>query len=304
MSEAIKAASIFDSSAIYETIKTASTFYSPAMSEAINTASLIYKELTFDNWVKTNIQLFDSVNKRILFTRQIDLQILPVLTKYNWFITVSLENNFINNLSQIIETSSDKLAVTLRNEFMAYFFDNDCKKLKQMVEGWNDNVLFKSRMKIVRDSINLLRYAHNSYNPANLLIPTLISQIDGILTDYLIQNQFEIVKKNGKWVWVDTNMNIIYGRNKVYKKIFDPKVKDYSLTNGYTSMASSGIGSDFIINTLFQTAYIKQKLKNPFGLSRHKIMHGESTTYGRRDHLVRTYLILDFLYGLENVDHN
>jgi len=64
------------------------------------------------------------------------------------------------------------------------------------------------------------------------------------------------------------------------------------------------IGNDFILNTLFQTAYTKQKLKKPFGLNRHKIMHGEYVNYGRNDHLIRSYLILDFLYGLEDVDYN
>jgi hypothetical protein len=259
--------------------------------------------LVFDNWVKTNIQLFDFLNKRISFAERLDSKILHFLGNYNWFITISLENDFIIDLSQIIKANPNKLAINLRNTFIGYFSENNYRNLKKMVTNWKDNPLFKPRMKIFRDSVNLLKQSQNSYNSANLLIPTLISQIDGILTDYLIENEFTIVKEKGRWIWRDKNLNKINNRNEVYERIFDPNDKNYSLTNGSTSSAALEIiGNDFILNTLFQTAYTKQELKKPFGLSRHKIMHGENTTYGRKDHLFRAFLILDFLYSLENVD--
>jgi len=297
MSEALKG---LNSSAMSEALK---GLNSSAMSEALKAVS-ISKELAFDNWVKINTQLFSINNERILFVQQIDSNILPVLKEYNWFITVSLEEDFISNLSQVIENPSNKLGISLRHEFINYFSENNFINLIGMVEGWEDNPLFKPRMKIFRDSVRLLKHANSHYNPSIFLIPTLISQIDGILTDYLIQNEFTFVKENKNWIWKDKNLNIIYNRKNVYEKIFNPTVQDYSFTGSSISTVSLGIGSDFILNTLFQTAYTRQKLKKPFGLSRHKIMHGEYLRYGRNDHLYRAFLILDFLYGLKNVDYN
>jgi len=298
--------------AIEDAQKRFSEVYSPSMFKAIEDAhiklsNLISKELVFDNWVKTNVQLFDFVNKRLSFVDSVDSKIIPILQKHNWFITVSLEDDFILNFSRTIENPSGKLGKEIRQEFINYFSRNNFEKLASMIESWEENTLFKPRMKIFRDSYNLLKHSHNSYNPSNFLIPTLISQIDGILTDYLIQNEFTIIQKGKGLVWTDKmNKNNwrISNRNKIFKDIFDPNIIEYSLPNGSMSSAALGIGNNFILNTLFQTAYTKQKLENPFGLSRHKIMHGEYVKYGRKDHLIRTYLMLDFLFGLENVDYN
>ncbi|KKG16577.1 MULTISPECIES: hypothetical protein [unclassified Methanosarcina] len=298
--------------AIEDAQKSLSEVYSPSMFKAIEDAhiklsNLISKELVFDNWVKTNVQLFDFVNKRLSFVDSVDSKIIPILQKHNWFITVSLEDDFILNFSRTIENPSGKLGKEIRQEFINYFSRNNFEKLASMIESWEENTLFKPRMKIFRDSYNLLKHSHNSYNPSNFLIPTLISQIDGILTDYLIQNEFTIIQKGKGLVWTDKmNKNNwrISNRNKIFKDIFDPNIIEYSLPNGSMSSAALGIGNNFILNTLFQTAYTKQKLENPFGLSRHKIMHGEYVKYGRKDHLIRTYLMLDFLFGLENVDYN
>ena len=298
--------------AIEDAQKKLSEVYSPSMFKAIEDAqlklsNLISKELVFDNWVKTNVQLFDFVNKRLSFVDNVNSKILPLLQKHNWFITVSLEDAFILNLSRTIKNPSGKLGKEIRQEFINYFSRNNFEKLASMIESWEENPLFKPRMKIFRDSYNLLKHSHNSYNPSNFLIPTLISQIDGILTDYLIQNEFTVVQKGTGLVWADKmNQNNwrISNRNKIFEDIFDPNTIEYSITNGTMSTAALEIGNDFILNTLFQTAYTKQKLEKPFGLNRHKIMHGEYVRYGRTDHLIRAYLILDFLYGLEDVDYN
>jgi hypothetical protein len=280
----------------------------PDYSEMLaNIQSLDGVKLVFDNWAKTNVQLFDIINKRISFVDRIDSRILPVLKNYNWFITVSLDDAFILNLSRIIEKPPSKLSKAIRQEYINYFSKNNYHKLASMIGSWEQNPLFKPRMKIFRDSYNLLKHSNNSYNPSNLLIPTLIPQIDGILTDYLIQNQFNVVKEGRGLVWKDklsNNICKVSNRNKIYEKIFDPDFSEYSLTNDSMSKVALEIGNDFILNTLFQTAYTKQKLKKPFGLNRHKIMHGEYVNYGRNDHLIRSYLILDFLYGLEDVDYN
>ena len=109
--------------AIEDSQKYLSEVYSPSMFKAIEEAqikltNLISKELVFDNWVKTNVQLFDFVNKRLSFVDSVDSKILPILQKHNWFITVSLEDAFILNLSRTIENPSGKLGKEIRQEFI------------------------------------------------------------------------------------------------------------------------------------------------------------------------------------------
>ncbi|WP_424353465.1 hypothetical protein [Methanosarcina mazei] len=232
--------------AIEDAQKRFSEVYSPSMFKAIEDAhiklsNLISKELVFDNWVKTNVQLFDFVNKRLSFVDSVDSKIIPILQKHNWFITVSLEDDFILNFSRTIENPSGKLGKEIRQEFINYFSRNNFEKLASMIESWEENTLFKPRMKIFRDSYNLLKHSHNSYNPSNFLIPTLISQIDGILTDYLIQNEFTIIQKGKGLVWTDKmNKNNwrISNRNKIFKDIFDPNIIEYSLPNGFDVVGS------------------------------------------------------------------
>jgi len=284
---------------------------SPQMKELLDSqarmGNLISRELVFDNWVKTNTQLFALIQRRISIANCINSEILPMLEKYNWFLTVSLGDAFISDLSRLIQNSSEKLPIVMREHFINYFSRNNYKNLHSMVKSWEENLLFKPRIKILKDTCNLLKHSHDSYNPANVLIPVLIAQIDGILTDYLIQNEFTIEQEGKGLVWKDkTNKPVckVSSRNKIFEQIFDSNCTDYSIASSSISPTALEIGNDFILSTLFQTAFTKQKLKKPFGLNRHKIMHGEYVKYGRIEHLIRTYLVLDFLYGLENVDHN
>ena len=303
IADALKTSTLH-SSAIAEVMKSAPILnYSTMIADALKTVS-ISKELGFDNWAKLNTQIYSAINERISRVQQIDSNILPTLKRYNWFTTVSLDDDFISDLSQVIENSSGKLGITLRHEFINYFSKSDFVNLMAMVEGWGDNPLFKPRMRIFQDCIRLLKYNNGRYNPSIFLIPTLISQIDGILTAYLIQNEFTFVKHNNRLGWMDKNTKFDQSRNNIYKKIFDSSVQDYSFIDAPTSFEFLEVGGEFILNTLFQTAYPTQKLKKPFGLSRHKIMHGEYLRYGRKDHLYRSFLILDFLYGLMDVDCN
>lgn len=76
---------------------------------------------------------------------------------------------------------------------------------------------------------------------------------------------------------------------------------------GYTSAVNQNIMTESMLEltnyiffeVLFQSAYHDQPLGNPYTFSRHKIMHGEFLTYGRKDNVIRAFLILDFLAALK-----
>ena len=58
-----------------------------------------------------------------------------------------------------------------------------------MCEIWASNPLFEGRIKIIKDCINLLKTNNKNINYSNLIVPTLIPQIEGI--------QMEFMKMNG-----------------------------------------------------------------------------------------------------------
>ena len=40
--------------------------------------------------------------------------------------------------------------------FVNYFLENDCRNLEGFVRNWETNPIFKGRMKIIRDCVNII----------------------------------------------------------------------------------------------------------------------------------------------------
>ncbi|KZX13044.1 hypothetical protein MBORA_09470 [Methanobrevibacter oralis] len=150
------------------------------------------------------------------------------------------------------------------------------------------NPIFKGRMKIIRDCVNIIKNCPKGVNFSNLIVPTLIAQIDGI--------QQEFMKQNG--LVVD------------HKKVFDlegNKLKDEHgqniWFNQYYKELTSGDGffdvmNDVFIDVLLQNTEPREDYKTSIHFSRNKILHGENFHYGKKDYVVRCFMILDFLHGL------
>jgi hypothetical protein len=136
-------------------------------------------------------------------------------------------------------------------------------------------------MKIFRDCISVIKISKRKYNPSNLVLPTLFSQIDGILKDYMIQEKLLYVVINKRSVLVDGNKNRIE-----WKKWYTNQTKNLTILNS---------ANDILLNILFQKAYTSEALQDNFTFSRHKVLHGEFLHYGRMDNTIRAFLILDFL---------
>src|SRR5690606_18367848 len=130
------------------------------------------------------------------------------------------------------------------------------------------------------------------FNPSNLVTPVLISQIDGILYDFFIHMDW----KPDKTQWIDITKTYSGKKN---------------LTETFTCIITKQqaiFQSAFhlLVNVLLQSAFPHQSkgdLTIPHIFSRHKILHGQFTTYGRLDNALRCFLIIDFLsYLFENSD--
>ena len=163
---------------------------------------------------------------------------------------------------------------TINRLFIDYFSSNNFENLEKLVDGWETNEIFKSRMKIFRDCISVMRNAKGKYNPSTIVLPTLIAQIDGI--------RIEFMNRNGLSFWT---------KDRVWKGWFKGQTPNQKLLD---------LANDIFLNILFQKSQPGRPLETPFTFNRHKIMHGEYLRYGRIDHTIRAFMISDFLATLSN----
>ena len=56
--------------------------------------------------------------------------------------------------------------------------------------------------------------------------------------------------------------------------------------------------NDVFLEVLFQHTMPGEDYKASIKFSRHKILHGENFRYGRKDYVMRCFMILDFFHGL------
>lgn len=202
------------------------------------------------------------------------------LVKYKWLITPSMPGPFLFRVAEIGRRKGNQRRA-MNRLFVEYYTNNEFEKLVTMVESWGSNPLFQSRMKILRDCIAVMKYAKEGrYNAANVIVPTLIAQIDGVLTDFM---QTKGLSKRGNH-WIDANGNAVR-----WQQVFQTHATRNNLFDA---------GNHVFLNILFQQALYGQKLTHPTTFSRHKIMHGEYVRYGHFAHAIRAFLVLDFLSTL------
>lgn len=233
----------------------------------------------FGNFLKS-YEKFQETLKKIKIS--ID-QANSILKKYKWFLSPSLPDELIIEILKIHRSRKKGRQKKINRLFIGHFSHNNYEELRSMVESWNDNPLFKPRMKIFRDCVKTLQNSKGKYNPSNVVLPTLIAQIDGLLTEYV---KMKGITTDGR-KWKDSSGKSLRNREEGYKLL--PSSQAYL----------SELPNYIILEILFQTAWPGQELNIPSTFSRHKIMHGEYTNYGRIENTIRAFMILDFLNYLE-----
>ncbi len=158
-----------------------------------------------------------------------------------------------------------------------------------MVRNWKNKALLKRRYKILMDCVVFIKIAgKRRINSANAVLPTLITQIDGALSDFLDSKHIQWDCDYDDWVDLKTGKIRKVGRKTQYKNS-KPKVLSHSLDD---------LANDIFLNILFQKSQSGKPLNTPFNFNRHKIIHGESVKYGRKDYLIRAFMVLDLLAHL------
>lgn len=247
------------------------------------------------NWIENNNYIFDSYKEYwIDFENRFNIaqaKAAEVLRKYKWFFTPSLPMTLIINIIEV-DGQGGRQDGAINHLYVDYFTKNNWVNLDSLVSRWKDIPLIESRYKIISDCIKTIKISKSKkINPANVMLPTLITQIDGLMGDFLMSIGLTYDSGNHSWVVEDTGVNLGNKKVRIFKEN-KPEVLPKPLDE---------LATDILVNILFQKSFPGETLAVPFNFNRHKIIHGENTHYGRKDYLIRTFLILDLLsYIIEN----
>ena len=219
-----------------------------------------------------------------------------ILKKYQWFISPSMPATFVRCIKEIEYGSRSHRQSKMNRLFIQYITNRNFKNLRTMFADWKKNPLFAHRMAIIRSSLDVLRTARASHNPSNVVIPALVAQIDGIMCDFIEDRGIELRK------------GYFYNANGDKKKaehflrnLVEASTSAYETDDEFGQRLVDSFAPDnyFFFEVLFQGSRRGEALGNDTTFSRHKIMHGEYTGYGRMENTVKAYLVLDYLAYLD-----
>jgi len=201
-------------------------------------------------------------------------QAIPILQRYKWCISPSFPIPFIFSVVSVAKKPGNHRK-EINQLFIEYFSQNNFQNLKMMVESWKNNPLFSPRMKIIRDALAIFTQSANTRrNYCTVVLPPLLAQIDGIFSQILEKNGVDI-EKLGYLGYKDKKKKF----SKIGRKIIDEELQK--------------LIEDIFLDILFEQA--KYGHMTSYSFNRHKILHGEYLRYGRKDNVLRAFLILDFL---------
>ena len=272
---------------LFESIK-------PAIERYQATAKIIAESLRpqidfWQKWAEQNKSIFDSfLNYWADFQQKYNIaeqKAVGVLQKYKWFITPSFPMPFVFEVVKL-DKKKGRQDKAVNGLFIKYFEAKNWQNLKGMVDDWKNKPLLKKRYKILVDCVEVVKLASKKgINGANAVLPTLITQIDGALTDYLNSKGIQWDCEYDDWIDGKTKKVKKIGRKTQFKNS-KPKVLTTQLDD---------LANDIFLNILFQRSQKGKPLVTPFNFNRHKIIHGESIKYGRKDYLIRAFMVLDLL---------
>jgi len=214
------------------------------------------------------------------------------LKRYHWFISPNMDYKIVIDIVNISESDSKDKLKQINHTFINYFLEDNCKQLEDLIEKWRENSLFDGRIKILQDCVNVIKICNGeNINFSNLVVPTLIAQIEGIQTEFMKQQGLTV------------NRNKICDLEGELKK--DENNQDIQFDDFFRELTSHDeffdAMNDIFLNVLFQRTQPGEDYKSSIHFSRHKILHGENKYYGKKVYTIRCFMILDFLSELRNI---
>lgn len=240
------------------------------------------------SWAASNPNLFE-----IFFEQRRNLLSnyslkLPVISKslkdYQWFITPSLPEQLIYE-ALIICKKEGNMRKEINQLYYQHFSSNNFLELTKMVEGWKSFDVMVTRIRIIDSCLNLLKNNNDTIKPPYLVVPTLVTQIEGI--EHELMKKSGLTPKGGRWF---DNANNNVSRAEFYE--YEEEEENFILSSA----------KSILLEVLYQKAYPGGSLDVPINFNRNKIAHGELLNYGTKYNVIRCFLLLDFLINLYAAD--
>jgi hypothetical protein len=157
-------------------------FTSKSMLEALKPQIDIY--LHWANIHKETLSSLSRFWQDFEFAYQIaEAKAVQVLKKYNWFVSPSLPSEFVYQTVKIGRKRGNQRKA-INKLFVDYFREDNYSNLLEMIEGWAENGLSQYRVKKLKGCVSILRNRQRGMNPCDYVMPVVISQIDGLKTEY------------------------------------------------------------------------------------------------------------------------
>lgn len=287
-----------DMDAISETIKNLdSIFNNSAISQAAMILNVIQPQISFWNdWLNNNRQIFKFYEDSNAFWKNVrkhynisKKKALTCIKKYNWFISPSMDPSIVYNIVSVCKSDSKSKWGDINHVFYDYFLEDNCEKLNLFVDNWSSNPIFEGRMKIIRDCVEIIKNHPKNVNFSNLVVPVLISQIDGIQMEFMNQRGLKVDKKKVVCDFEGNRKKDEHRQNIKHRQY----IRELTSNDEFLDAMN-----DVFLDVLFQHTERGEDHKTSIKFSRHKIMHGEHFTYGRKYNAIRCFMILDFFHGL------
>ena len=235
-----------------------------------------------EQWASVSSNIQKQINQSLQHYNNIRPDALKILRQYNWIISPNLPMDLVFEVADLNQKEKGRYKA-INKLFVDFFSRNNWENLEALTKLWENNLHFQQRMPIIRDCIRVLKSADNQTNAVNVILPTLIAQIDGCWTDYLVSKK--IIKKPGGQYVTFSN------KKKEFKK-------QANISNDFDVLARE-ILLDVLFQKDIQSKSGKQKPRKVLGFNRNGIMHGELKKYGRRTYLIKSFLLMDFLVSLK-----
>lgn len=215
-----------------------------------------YDEFNFE-YYKNLQKIYDNFNK----TNQISNQFALILIEFGWPPVLDIFSNQVEDIIKMYETeeSKDKIEGEIGGLFVNFYTE---ERLKRKLDEWKNNELLNDRIYILKTAVE----AHIKENYV-LVVPTLLSQIEGIIAD-----GFNHKGRMG-------------GR----------KLKSYisKLTKNNRIDEFDDVVNKFLLNIVLVNFEHGKPINS--SLSRHAILHGADKNYGTKKNSLKTIILFDYL---------
>lgn len=215
----------------------------------------------------------------VLVLSEIEEKSAPILRKYGWFISDSVNDEFLIEILEFI-SKNNVTQHELDKKFIEYYSANNFEKINSIIDKLKNDGIHESRITIFNDCLNILRVTIGTeINSSNLVIPTLLAHIDRLKRDA----QEELKKLRS--VPPKENKILLH-----FKEDFEKVLNVYN------------IGLEILIEDIFKPSNIidQESIIKPLTneLYRNKVMHGESTGYGTMPNVIRAFKVLEILSNI------